>query len=267
MGPPPFPFEQCDRAHGPPPKANVTILSVAHLHTKHMAHSWHITYPLAYYSLTNCTDCRSVVPFVPGPGTAGLAEWLAGLACTPLSRSRTLHPVRTLLSAGAPSARVKRDRHSRYSIYLEIDGLESTRSTADSIDTFRIIRCVIQEDYTIESHAPPPSQPQPPAHGRRSEWNEPNARPPTTTRPASSQPQLIKQVPSGPRCDWAPPPNQPPRLRASRKLLGACVSALHWSLVAPFHPPRSRPRASHKIFCDRRPVFALLKKRGLPFIT
>lgn len=34
---------------------------------------------------------------------------------------------------------------------------------------------VIQEDYTIESHALPPSQPQPPAHGRRTELNGPNA--------------------------------------------------------------------------------------------
>lgn len=111
---------------------------------------------------------------------------------------RTLHSVRALPSAGAPSARVKRDKAQLLQhLPREIDGLESTRSTADPIDTFRIIRCVIQEDYTIESHALPPSQPQPPAHGRRSEWNEPNARPPTTTRPASSQPQLIKQVPSG----------------------------------------------------------------------
>lgn len=167
------------------------IQSTWHIHGTSLTHS-----PIT--RLPNCTDCTSAVPFVPGPGNGWLAEWLAGAGLHSfVSIPYTLHPVRALLSAGAPSARVKRDRHTCYSIsYLDrwsrIHAIHGR-----SIDTFRIIRCVIQEDYTIESHALPPSQPQPPAHGRRSEWNEPNACPPTTTRPASSQPQLIKQVPSG----------------------------------------------------------------------
>lgn len=114
----------------------------------------------------------------------------------------------------------------------------------------------------------PPSQPTTAASAWKTLRVERTQRPPSNNHSPSQQPAPANQASAVrvPECDWTPPPNQPPRLRASRKLLGACVSALHWSLVAPFHPPRSRPRASHKIFCDRSPVFALLKKRGLPLL-
>lgn len=177
---------------------------------------------------------------------------------------RTLHSVRALPSAGAPSARVKRDKAQLLQhLPREIDGLESTRSTADPIDTFRIIRCVIQEDYTIESHALPPSQPQPPAHGRRSEWNEPNARPPTTTRPASSQPQLIKQVPSGSQNVTGP---HRPTSRPGYAPAVSCWARVFQRSIGPWWPRFIHRGPVHKIFCDRSPVFALLKKRGLPLL-
>lgn len=76
-GPPPFPFEQCDRAHGPLPKANVTILSVAHFYIHSTLHI-HGT-SLTHSPITRLPTALTVRPqCLSSPDLERLSVWLAG---------------------------------------------------------------------------------------------------------------------------------------------------------------------------------------------
>lgn len=87
-----------------------------------------------------------------------------------------------------------------------------------------------QENYTIESHAHPPS----PANHSRQPWK--TLRRP---QPAASRPQLIIQVPSGPRCDW---PHRPTKRTGYAPAVSCWARVFQRTLVpgGPFHPPGSR---------------------------
>lgn len=191
------------------PRPNVTILFVAQptcIHsTWHITHSTLDTYLPTRLSLAYQPDWPSPAPVVYRTWTAGLAGWLngwLGWLCTPLSRS-------VRLSRSGPSCqqvrrqlKVKRGRHgNKYSICL--DGLESARSTVNPCTHSGLLSDVslIRRDDTIESHALPPSQPQPPAHRRRTGSNE--RTPALNNHLPASRPALANETSAVkvPRCD------------------------------------------------------------------
>lgn len=168
--------------------------------TWHIAHSWHITYPLAYYSLTNCTDCtyvRSAFCSRTWNGWAGWLNgwlgWLALLCLDPHTSFGQGPPV----SRGAVSPGEARQAQLLQHLPREIDGLESTRSTADPSTHSGL------SDVSFRRTTPSRAMPSLPAnHSRQRMEDAPSGTNPTLAiqQPLAqpgSQPQLIKQVPSG----------------------------------------------------------------------